>query len=62
MFDYLFLIRLKFTIFSLTRLCCLEGFLLNVLKVSGLLSPGPVPPTPGGGFLRLADIIHSITI
>ena len=25
-------------------------------------SPGPLPPTPGGGFPRPADIIHSITI
>ena len=48
-------------VFSLTRLC-LEGFLLNFLEVSGLLQPGPVPPTPGGGFPLPADIIHSITI
>ena len=46
---------------SLTRLC-LEGFLLNVSNVSGLDSPGPVPPTPGGGFPRPDDVIRFITI
>ncbi len=37
------------TTFSLTRIC-LEGFLLNVLVVSGCTTPRPVPPGPGTGF------------
>ena len=36
---------------SLTRLV-LEGFLLNVLLVSGWDAPPRVPPTPAGGFPR----------
>ena len=47
-----FLVSCSFSFrFSLTRLC-LEGFLLTILKVSGLRLPGRVPPAPGGGFPR----------
>ena len=44
------------SIYSLTRLV-LEGFLLSILKVSGLSSPQKVPPGSGAGSPGLRSLV-----